>query len=111
MTPETAVPARSADDPIEARTPSAGEGTGEPGSGAVTRGPHPSGHGMAMPAMCNVGPVTTAGAGGTGSGAIRTAATGASRTGTTGGAPMGVTGGDELIPARAADSATGRFGS
>jgi hypothetical protein len=111
VTPETVGPARPSGHPIAARSPNAGEATGRLGQAVVPTDAHPSGHGMAMAGMCTVGTVTTTGAGTTGMGAIGTTETGAIRTGAAGAAATGVTAGGGLTPARAADSATGRFGS
>ena len=90
VTAETVRPARPSGHPIAARSPK---------------------DGMAMAGMCTVGTVTTTGAATTGIGAIGTTETGAVCTGATGAAATGVTAGAVLTPARAADSATGRFGS
>ncbi len=89
IAPGTGTPAEPNGQPIEARTPSTGDGTGDPAAEGVASGAHPAGHEIEMAGICIiVGTAPTAGA-----------------------VTTGIAGGPQLAPARAADAATGRGGS
>ncbi|HEX3979278.1 MAG TPA: hypothetical protein VHW96_23610 [Solirubrobacteraceae bacterium] len=111
MAPDPGIAAEPSGHPIEARTPSAGAGTGEPSAGSVSGDGHPCGHGMEMAGIGTVGTAPTTGAGMIGRGGIGTTVTGATRTGAPGAGTAGLAGGAKDAPARAADAATGRGGS